>query len=139
MAARRTREHGRDAAVLAATCFVVLLGLAACAFIVSLLSGDPTKPLLTVGGSVLLLAVLLRLLRDRPQNRSLEGKHFWLTQKDEESAEPLAEYQCRPRKNRDRKPLGSNQPPTAETVRELTETHNHWVPARRLKRKNADE
>lgn len=71
---------------------------------------------------------LLWLLRDRRENRWLEGGHAWLLRRRPD--EQTLHYSPRLIKPVVRV-YGTNQPPTAEEIHELAQDTNTWVPSAR--------
>jgi hypothetical protein len=123
---RRGHDAGRNATALMATCYVFTCGIAVCAFISLAFSQNPVQPILLASGISAAMLSLLWLLRDRRENRWLEGGHAWLLRRrpDEET------LQYRPRLLRPVvREFGTNRPPTAAEIRELAQNTNTWVPS----------
>lgn len=126
MAFQRDPDAGRKATAWLAVGFTLTCGTGVCSFIILAFAENPRQAFYVLGS--LLLGIVLMLwgmsgTRDRHEAR--DWLAFW--RRSHEPADPAALYQ--PRKRRRKKaPLGSNQPPTLESVREITETHARWVP-----------
>ena len=129
MAFRRNSEPGRQAVMWLVTAFVVVAGAASCAFIIVAVVDQPTKPLLVWGslfGGILLFLISLAVPRDtRIAKRWIR---FWLAARDK--TDPNQVFRVGKKRNSADTPLGTNQPPTLESVREAAEqgASVRWVP-----------
>ena len=129
MAFRRNSEPGRQAATWLVTAFVVVAGAASCAFIIMAVVDRPTRPLLIgaglFGGLVLVLG-LMAVPRDTQIAKS--WIRFWLASRDK--TDPNQVFRVGKKRNSADTPLGTNQPPTLESVREAAEqgASVRWVP-----------
>jgi hypothetical protein len=131
---RRGHDAGRNATALMATCYVFACGLCVCAFISLAFSQNPGQPILLASGITAAMFSLLWLLRDRRENRWLEGGSAWLLRRrpDEET------LQYNPRLLRKTvREFGTNQPPTAAEIHELAQNTNTWVPSARSGRRGS--
>ena len=126
MAFQRDPDAGRQAVVWLAVAFAVTIGTAVCSFIILAFADQPREPFLVLGGIVAGILLFLWGLSS-PKEKNVAGNRlfFWLRHREE--IDPAEAYQPRRRRLRGQK-LGSNQPPTLESVREITETHARWVP-----------
>ena len=129
MAFRRNPELGRQAVTWLVTAFVVVAGAASCAFIIVAVVDQPTKPLLVWGslfGGILLFLVSLAVPRDTQISK--RWIRFWLAARDK--TDPNQVYRVAKKRSSDEMPLGTNQPPTLESVREAAEQGEsvRWVP-----------
>ena len=125
MRIRRHRDFGREATALLASSFVLVCGLLVCVSIIFLFASDSSRPLLVMTGMLLGSAVLIWLLRDKPY-REVAGRNFyWLTRKKPHVYLP----RYRPQRKRNRHALtGPNRPPTVDSIRNLANGTNNWVP-----------
>lgn len=124
---KRNPEAGRQAVLWLATAVVVVIGAASCAFIILGAADSPTKPLLVWGGlfgGVALFLGSLAVSRDGKKGKS------WLRMllASRDKTDPTQVY--RVSKKRAATPLGTNGPPTLESVREAAEqgASVRWVP-----------
>ena len=126
MAIFRDPNPGRTAAAWLAVAFTLTTGTAVCSFIILSFADDPRQGFLVLGGiiaGIILLLWGISAPKDKHQSRDL--LRFW--RKTQEPLDPAELYQ--PKKRRLKKsPLGSNQPPTLESVREIAEQNSRWVP-----------
>jgi len=126
MVLRRDPETGRKAAAWLAVTFTLTCGAFVCSFIILAFAEEPRQAFLVLGsvlGGILVLMWGMSAPRDKdlPRYRLF----FWL--KEKELPDPAATYQPRKRR-RSREPLGTNQPPTVESVRDIARQNNRWVP-----------
>ena len=120
---------GRDAVAILATCFVMMLGLVICGFIILAFNKDPTQPLIACAVLFSSSGLLLWLLREKPKNRVLEEECFWFSRKRKCQHEPV--YNPVRRKNTPPEQLGTNKPPSVESIRDLADGLNTWVPSKK--------
>ena len=126
MAIRRDPDAGRKAVAWLAVAFTLTVGSAVCSFIILAFADDPRQAFAVLGG---VLAVIIFFLwsistpKDKHESRT--WLQFW--RKVQEPPDPAELYQPK-RKRRKVAPLGSNQPPTLDSVREISERHARWVP-----------
>ena len=129
MAFRRNSEPGRQAVMWLVTAFVVVAGAASCAFIIVAVVDQPTKPLL-VWGSLFGGIVLLLISMAVPRDTQIAKKwiRFWLASRDK--TDPNQVYRVAKKRNSAEMPLGTNPPPTLDSVREAAEqaASVQWVP-----------
>ena len=129
MAFKRDPDAGRQAVTWLASAFVVVVGAAACAFIILGVVDQPTRPLLVWGGlfgGIVLLLVGMAIPRDK-----LIAKNwirFWLASRDK--TDPNKVYRFAKKRPMAEAPLGTNQPPTLESLREAADqgASVQWVP-----------
>lgn len=129
MAIRRNPEPGRQAVTWLVTAFVVVVGAASCAFIIVAVVDQPTRPLLigaSLFGGVILMLGLMAVPRDKQIAKS--WIRFWLASRDK--TDPNQVYRVGKKRRSTEMPLGTNQPPTLESVREAAEqgASVRWVP-----------
>jgi hypothetical protein len=129
MAFRRNSEPGRQAVTWLATAFVVVVGAAACAFIILGVVDQPGRPLLVWGslfGGIVLFLISMAVPRDTQIAKT--WIRFWLAARDK--TDPNQVYRVGKKRSSAEKPLGANQPPTLESVREAAEQGEsvRWVP-----------
>ncbi len=125
-------NKGKDSSAAVAwlaTGAVCFLGIVFIGFIILVFANEPTKPVLIVSGLFLGLAILLFLLRENPKDvvDAEEEKWFGIFRKPK----AITRYKL----TRHRKPkivqFGTNEPPTAERIREIKEVSDgmkNWVP-----------
>lgn len=126
MSIRRDPETGRQAVLWLATAFVILIGAAACGFIVLAAVEQPSGPLLVAGAifggfATLLVAAALR----RDTQGSGRWMLSWLTRHRANPRHVLRIGRKRPRSTGN---YGTNSPPTLDSVREAAEQNVSWVP-----------
>lgn len=123
------REGGREAIVWLATAAVFFMGVIFCGFTILAFSNEPRKPILVMTGVFSGLAVVLFLLRDKPKKLigEEEEKWFGLFRK------PKLVTRYKPARTRKVKivEFGTNEPPSAESIREIKELSDgmkNWSP-----------
>lgn len=128
MPIRRNPDHERQAVSLLATAFVVVSGAAATAFMVLAVAEKVTWTDWLVWGAMFggVVLLILSLLQPREKHISWYKLGFWIGTRDE--TDPLATYRFRKRRTQSEGALGTNQPPTLESVREAAESTVRWVP-----------
>lgn len=126
MSIRRDPEAGRQAVLWLATAFVILIGSAACAFIILAAVERPSQHLLIWGAMFGGLVVLLLTLAVP------SGKHGtsrwlleWLVRERSNSRQVL---RIGRKQRAARIEFGTNSPPTLDSVREASEQNVTWVP-----------
>lgn len=127
MVIRRNPEPGHQAVLWLATAFVVLIGAGACAFIIVSTVEQPSQHLLIAGGlfgGVVLLLTRLAIPRDSQAGGS--WMRLWLAMT--ERSHPKTVLRIGRKKPASAAPLGTNAPPTVESVREAAEQNVSWVP-----------
>ena len=129
MSGNKGKDSGSEAVAWLATGAVCFLGIVFIGFIILIFANEPTKPVLIVSGLFLGLAILLFLLRENPKDTvdAEEEKWFGIFRKPK----AMTRYKL----TRHRKPkivqFGTNEPPTAERIREIKEVSDgmkNWVP-----------
>ncbi len=129
MSGNKGKDSGGEAVAWLATGAVCFLGIVFIGFIILVFANEPTKPVLIVSGLFLGLAILLFLLRENPKDTvdAEEEKWFGIFRKPK----AMTRYKL----TRHRKPkivqFGTNEPPTAERIREIKEVSDgmkNWVP-----------
>ena len=129
MSGNKGKDSGSAAVAWLATGAVCFFGILFIGFIILLFANEPTKPVIIVSGLFLGLATLLFLLRENPKEivNAEEEKWFGIFRKPK----TFTSYKL----TRHRKPkivqCGTNEPPTAETIREIKEVSDgmkNWVP-----------
>ncbi len=127
MAFRRDPDAGRQAAAWLAVAFTMTCGAAVCSFIILAFADQPRQAFLVLGG--ILGGILLVLwLMNAPRDPDLPRRKLFFWLKEKEQPDPVELYRPKPRQREERRPLGSNQPPTLESVREITRQNVRWVP-----------
>ncbi len=129
MAFRRNPEPGRQAVTWLAAAFVVVAGAGSCGFIILAVVDQPTRPLLVWGslfGGLVLFLISLAVPRDTQIAR--RWIRFWLASRDK--TDPNRVYRIGKKRRSAELPLGTNPPPTVESVREAAEqgASVRWVP-----------
>lgn len=112
-----------------ATGFVCFLGVIFCGFVILAFANNPQKPVALLAGGFLGLAIVLWVLREKPKQSVEEHERKWFGIFTK--PKPMQNI----RLTRRRKPkivaFGTNQPPTAERIREikeLTDGMKNWTP-----------
>jgi hypothetical protein len=123
---RRNSDSGKHSSAILASSFVFAGGLMACAMIVFLFSSDSRKPLLLCALGLLVPGLFLWLLRDKPPREARTRHFYWLTRTKPEDYFP--KYVPKRRRSRKTEVFGINEPPTAESLRDLQDNANTWVP-----------
>lgn len=127
MVIRRNPEPGRQAVLWLATAFVVLIGAAACAFIILAAVERPSRHLLIWGGlfgGVILLLTLLSVRGDKQAARRWIG--LWLASRDRTN--PLQAFRVGRKRSVTPTQFGTNAPPTLDSVKDAAEQNVSWVP-----------
>jgi hypothetical protein len=117
-------QPDRRAAPLIATAFVLLGGAAACLGIIFAFGEAKPVPIAIACGSIVGLAVVLWLLRDKPEAK----QRHWFSWVLARNARP-ARSSYRPKAAPQAQQFGTNRPPTVEEVRELKSDLRTWVPS----------
>ena len=125
----KNRDGGREAVSWLATGFVSFLGIIFCGFVVLTFSNEPSKPVMILTGVFLSLAILLWLLREKPKEfvEEHEAKWFGIFTKPK----PTTTLKLTRHKKPKIVQFGTNQPPSADDIREikeLTDGMKNWVP-----------
>ena len=117
-------EHGREAVSALATVAVVVGGSVVLVFVIVTGSNQPGPYLAGLAAAVVVVTLLLFLLRTRPDKSQPWYKIF---RRAAARTEPqiLVERRDDPGLS-----LETNQPPTAEQVRDLKDHASTWVPNR---------
>lgn len=123
------KDGGREAVAWLATGAVCFLGIVFIGFVIVMFANEPTKPVLIVSGLSLGLAILLFLLREKPKDtvEAEEEKWFGLFRKPK----AITRYKLTRRRKPKIVQFGTNEPPTAERIREIKEVTDgmkNWVP-----------
>ena len=122
---RRNSDSGRLAVIWLATAFVVVIGAAACLFVIVAGTDHIQWPLvvwgLSVSGLVFML-ISLSVRWDHPTGRL----HTWLLAQNRN--DPTDDYRAARRRIRAREQFGDNAPPTVESVRDAADHGGAWVP-----------
>ena len=123
--ARRNSDSGRYAVIWLATAYIAVIGAGASAFVILVASDQPQGPLIVLGSSLGLLAVVLLILNiqwDQP----ISHLKLWLTAQNR--SDPTDDYRAARRRIEAREKQGENRPPTIESVRDAAEHGGAWVP-----------
>jgi hypothetical protein len=119
-------QNGNRAAVLMATCLIVLMGAIGCAAIA--LAGDPERPLSTLiqaGAVFIAIVFLLWILRDRPAENHSKILWSWLGRRRKRKIA----FRAQARLPAEQRAAAAPAPPTAEAIRELAGGTSTWVPS----------
>jgi hypothetical protein len=126
MAFQRDPDAGRKAVAWLAVAFTLTVGASVCSFIILAFADDPRQAF-AVLGCVMAVIIFFLWSISTPKDKSASRTWLQFWRKVHEPPDPAELYQ--PRRRRGKKsPLGSNQPPTIESVREIAERHARWVP-----------
>ena len=121
----RRSDPGRKAATLLASGLVLLGGLISCAAISLSVSDNASRPLLVVGVLFALAALITLGLSERTDERKFDLAILF------RARAPGAPVRYRVRRRKTSATAGDNQPPTADTIRTLSDGPNNWVPTGR--------
>lgn len=124
---RRNPEPGRQAVLWLATAFVVLIGAAACAFIIVVAVEHPSRHLLVLGavfGGVVLVLVSMAVPRDRDSGS--RWLRLWFAMRDR--TKPGNVLRIGRKRRSEKAEYGTNSPPTLDSVREASDQNVSWVP-----------
>lgn len=126
MAFHRDPDAGRRATVWLAVAFTLTCGAGVCSFIILAFAENQPQAFLVLGG--MLAGVLLMIWgMAAPRDRELPRHRLFFWLKEKERPDPAATYQPRTRRQ-PRQAVGTNQPPTLESVREIARQNVRWVP-----------
>lgn len=127
MQIRRNPDGGRQAVTLLATAFVLLLGAVTTAFaLVAIAESAGWREWAVWGGTFAGLALLLWSFTWKSE--SGRGR-FWLALfRGRSQPDPAALYRPRRKRSAPGEPVGTNQPPTVESVRQAAADSVQWVP-----------
>lgn len=122
---RRNPEPGKTAVLWLATVFVVVIGAAACAFIIVSAVERPSEQLFFWGGvfgAVIMVLLVMAFRRDKTFGNV--WLTFWASTRTRNPKNVL-----RIGRKKSAKPeYGTNTPPTLESVREAADQNASWVP-----------
>ena len=127
MVIRRNPEPGRQAVLWLATAFVILIGAAACAFVILVTVEQPSRHFLVWGGlfgGVILILVFMSVPRDKHQAKLWLG--ILLATRDR--TDPTRVFRVGRKRTATPPQFGTNAPPTLDSVREAAEQNVTWVP-----------
>ena len=136
---RRNSESGRLAVIWLATSFVIVIGAAASAFVIFAGTEQMQWPMIVWGLAITGLIVTLILLSmrwDQPMGRL----QTWLLAQNRN--DPTDDYRAARRRIRSREIMGTNEPPSIESVRDAADHGGAWVPrsnntgSKRMDRRN---
>ena len=119
-------EQGRTAVSALATAAVVVGGLTVLIFLVMAGADRPGPILGTLLGTGLTLGVIFWLLRDRSESAAGSPKLWKFSHRKKPEQE--REIVLIRRDDDGADPLGNNEPPTLETIRDLRDHGSTWVP-----------
>ena len=127
MGIRRNPEPGRQAVLWLATAFVILIGAAACTFIILVAVEHPSAHFVVLGAMIGGLVVLLMSLAvHRDKHRVGSWLRFWLAARGR--TDPRSVLRIGRKRRLAAGEAGSNSPPTLDSVREAAEQNVSWVP-----------
>lgn len=122
---RRNSDSGRQAVSWLATAFVIVIGAAAAMFVIIAGTDQLEWPVIIWGVSIaglVLMLISLSVRWDRPTGKL----HTWLFAQNR--TDPTDIYRAARRSIRAREEMGTNQPPTLESVRDASNHGGAWVP-----------
>lgn len=133
---RHSGDRGRKAVSLLATMFVLTGGLVVCLFIFVVAGERASLTFVRWGGYYVVAVLVVWLLRDKDPAEVGNRNHFWLLgrSRKQESTYSPATVRHVPRVVR----YGTNEPPTAETIRMLKDEASTWVPGRSIRDTRTD-
>lgn len=120
-------EAGQQAATLLATTFVVFLGLLFCTAIIFAFSQQPAIPIAVIVSTFTGVMLLASALRSGDSTHTEEKLGVWQYLTSGRTREKVHIKVAYKRGRRSRE-FGTNEPPTAESVREIREMNNGWEP-----------
>ena len=127
------KEMGREAVSALATIAVVIGGVLALVFVIVVGSDRPGPYLGGVAAGVILLCLLLFLARSQPSSAGNTRRPWWkIFRRRTETPEPEIILE---RRKDPAAAFDSNQPPTAEQLRDMKDHNNTWVPNRTTDRR----
>lgn len=126
MTFRRDPDAGRSAATWLAVSFILTSGVGVCSFIILAFADDPRQGF-TVLGVIVAGTIIMLWGMSHPRDKTAARSWLSFWRKTQEQPDPAETYTPR-RRRRSRGPVGTNEPPTLESVREIAETHARWVP-----------
>jgi hypothetical protein len=127
MTIRRNPEPGRQAVLWLATAFVILIGAAACAFIIVVAVEHPSRHLMILGaifGAVVVLLISMAVSGERRVGGGM--LRLWFAARDR--TKPGNVLRIGRKRRSERSDYGTNPPPTVESVREASDQNVSWVP-----------
>ena len=120
-------EHGREAVSALATVAVVVGGTVGLVFVIVAGSDQPGPYLTGLAAGVVVFNLLLFLLRSRPAKSTRRKPWYSVFRRSAARAEPQIVIKRRTDFGHD---IETNQPPTAEELRDLKDHGSTWVPNR---------
>lgn len=138
MALRRNPDPGRHAVIWLATAFVVFIGLIATAVTLLSVAERAGWQGWTAWGALFAgVIVMLWALSGSGSPTSVSSLYSWIRVR--QRVDPLTLYKpTLKRTGGDGRPLGSNQPPTLDSIREAAESGVQWVPHSQPDRQRPD-
>jgi hypothetical protein len=123
-------DYGRYAAGLFASTVVVTIGAGLCLFMSLAFAPDMFQPLAIIAGGVLGLILMIWLLTAtaRPVRRA--GNSNLLLAQRAKTDGYLESFRRRVRRPEQQR-FGTNQPPTADSLKQIKEDSNTWFPSER--------
>lgn len=130
----RRNDSGRNTTALMASVFVIVGGLLTCSFVALAFADEPTVPMTVVFVYLATVILLVWLGRERPRHRGTAVSIFQFVRGPKNRD---AEIRYEPRRRRVRKDqvIGINEPPSVESVRQLSDNGKTWVPSERNMKK----
>ncbi len=124
---RRNPEPGRQAVLWLATAFVILIGAAACAFIIVVAVENPSQHLVIWGAMFGgLVVLLLSMAVPRDKHSATRWLRFLLSARDR--TDPRHVLRIGRKRKSAKEEFGTNSPPTLDSVRDAAEQNVSWVP-----------
>jgi hypothetical protein len=124
-------DSGRNAAALLASVLVIVGGLFACVMIALVFAQKPMVPLSACVLYLSTVVLMLWLGRERPRSQGGVGASVFQFLRTRKHEDYVPHYKPRRRRGHVNQVFGTNDPPTAETVREIADTSRNWVPSDR--------
>jgi hypothetical protein len=122
------RDHGRYAAGLFAATVVITCGLGVCLMFAFVFAPDVWWPLLLIVGGVAALSTTLWLFTEPPYRRAKDSNLYGVRKELVDNYVESFRPRHRRRPGRD---LGTNNPPSADDLRQIKEDSNAWYPSER--------
>lgn len=127
-------ELGREAVSALATVAVVVGGTVVLVFVIVVSTDQPGPYLGGVAGGVAVLCLLLFLVRSQPDDPNMKRRPWWKAFR-RRGGRPQPQIIVKRRSEPDHDiHIDTNQPPTAEQLRDLKDHGSTWVPNRTVNR-----
>jgi len=123
-------ESGRNATALLASVFVIVGGLLTCVMIALVFADRPSIPLAACGVYLATMSLLFWAGRERPRPHGAAQGVLQFISRGRRNDRPPS-YKPRRRATYRGDLVGTNEPPSVESVREICDNARTWVPSDR--------